>query len=161
MLWAVEKRVNTYRSNHGFTLLELLLVVAIIAVASAGVTLALRDDGQTQLTREADRLVALLESARARSLASGVAVRWRVTPTGFQFDGLPATTLPGEWLSADTSAPVGSVLVLGPEPIVGPQSVRLGLAARQNGQIHPGNPELTVSTDGIRPFKVQVDANSP
>ena len=41
--------------NWGFTLLELLLVVAIIAVASAGVSFALRDSGQTQLEREALR----------------------------------------------------------------------------------------------------------
>jgi general secretion pathway protein H len=138
--------------------LELLLVVAIIAVASAGVTLAFRDAGQTQLAREADRLVALFESARARSLASGVPVRWRVTPSGFRFDGLPASALPEQWLSPNVAAPEGSAVVLGPEPIIGPQSVRLVLAGSPVGQ---GGSSLTVRTDGIRPFAVQADAAPP
>ena len=45
----------------GFTLLELLVVVAIIALATAGVSFALRDSQATQLEREAQRLAALLE----------------------------------------------------------------------------------------------------
>lgn len=144
--------------HPGFTLLELLLVVAIIAVASAGVSLALRDAGQTRLEREADRLVALFESARARSLASGVAVRWRATPTGFQFEGLPAAALPDQWLSADVTAQEGSAVLLGPEPIIGPQSVRLVLVGQQAGRV---GASLTVRTDGIRPFTVQADSPLP
>ena len=54
-------------SSRGFTLLELLVVVAIIAMASAGVGFALRDTSQVALARDAERLAALLESARARS----------------------------------------------------------------------------------------------
>ena len=44
--------------TRGFTLLELLVVVAIIAIASAGVSFALRDSQATQLEREAQRLAA-------------------------------------------------------------------------------------------------------
>ncbi len=137
-------------SNRGFTLLELLLVVSIIAVASAGVSFALRDSGQTQLEREAQRLAALLESGRARSLASGVPVRWRVTPTGFVFEGLAAGSLPDAWLSNDVVALGQTTLTLGPEPIIGPQAVQLAVAA-QRGK------SLTVSTDGVRPFTVTSD----
>jgi len=52
-------------------------VVAIIAVATAGVSLSLRDNSQTALEREAQRLAVLFESARAQSRASGTAVIWR------------------------------------------------------------------------------------
>jgi general secretion pathway protein H len=133
---------------RGFTLLELLLVVTIIAIASAGVSFALRDSGQTQLEREAVRLAALLESGRARSQASGVAVQWRPTASGFVFEGLPATTLPNTWLGEGTRAIEPGPVVLGPEPVIGPQSIQLvaaGLAGRS----------LTVATDGVRPFAVQ------
>ncbi len=65
--------------SAGFTLIELLVVIAIIAIAMAGVGLAMRYSGQATLDREAERLAALLESARAQSRASGVAVRWHVT----------------------------------------------------------------------------------
>ena len=62
--------------SPGFTLLELLVVLAIVALATAGVGFAMRDSSQVQLEREADRLAALLESARARSRGPGLPVRW-------------------------------------------------------------------------------------
>lgn len=132
----------------GFTLLELLLVVAIIAVASAGVSFALRDSEQTQLEREAVRLAALLESARSRSMASGSPVRWRTTESGFVFDGLPPGSLPEGWLSADVSAAAPARLMLGPEPVIPPQTVQL-VSVSQPGR------SLRVATDGVRPFTVR------
>ena len=133
---------------RGFTLLELLLVAAIIAVASAGVSFAMRDSAQTQLEREAVRLAALLESGRTRSMASGVPVRWRTTATGFTFDGLPTGSLPEAWLSADITAAMPAQIVLGPEPIIARQSVRLVASSQPNRA-------LTVGTDGVRPFSVR------
>ena len=138
----------TCKVSLGFTLLELLLVVAIIAVASAGVSFALRDSGQTQLEREALRLAALLESGRSRSLTSGVPVRWRPTASGFVFDGLPAGDLPDAWLAKDVATQGPGSLLLGPEPIIGPQSVRL-VSTSQPGR------SVSVATDGVRPFSVQ------
>ncbi len=137
-----------HRTAGGFTLLELLLVVAIIAVASAGVSFALRDSSQTQLEREAVRLAALFESARSRSMASGVPVRWRTTETGFVFDGVPADSLPQGWLSTDVTTATAVQVTLGPEPIIAPQSVRL-VSISQAGRF------MTVTTDGVRPFSVR------
>ena len=51
------------RRDCGFTLLELLVVVSIMALATAGAALALRDSAHTQLEREGERLAALLEAA--------------------------------------------------------------------------------------------------
>ena len=133
---------------RGFTLLELLVVVSIIAIASAGVALALRDSAQSLTEREAQRLAALLESARAQSRTMGVAVVWRSTGQGFVFDGLPANALPGQWLDASTWVPAGSRLELGPEPILPAQSVTLG-SRTQEGVA------WRVATDGLRPFAVQ------
>jgi general secretion pathway protein H len=136
------------RRSAGFTLLELLIVVAIVALASAGVAVALRDGTQVQLEREAERLVALLESARARSQVSGVPVKWRVTESGFQFDGLDPGQLPRQWLDADTSAVTEAALVLGPEPIIGSQSLTLQSRRQPNKRVR-------LATDGLRPFAVQ------
>lgn len=47
-------------TSRGFTLLELMVVISIMAIAAAGVSLSLRDSGQAQLEREAERLAALL-----------------------------------------------------------------------------------------------------
>jgi general secretion pathway protein H len=149
-------------SAGGFTLLELLVVLAIVAFASVGVGFALRDSTQTQLDKEALRLAALLESARARAQASGVVVRWRPTAQGFVFEGLPTLpdgqqALPNQWLSRHTVAQVldpqrpdgqGSFLVLGPEPLIGAQALRL-LSSDQPAQ------ERVLATDGLRPFALR------
>lgn len=153
----------------GFTLLELLVVLAIIAIASAGVGFSLRDGTQTRLEREAQRLAALLDSVRARSQVAGVAVRWRVTEQGFLFEGLPESSvagdaLPQNWLDPDTRARVNpretpsaasqtaatatAALLLGPEPIIEPQSVTLSSASQPSQRLRLG-------TDGVRPFAVQ------
>ena len=143
-------RTSEVGNSRGFTLLELLLVVAIMAVAAAGVSFSLRDSGQTQLEREALRLAALLESGRSRSLTSGVPVRWRSTAAGFVFEGLPAGTLPESWLATDISTQGAVSLLLGPEPIIGPQSVWLASTSQ------PGR-AIGVATDGVRPFSVRSD----
>ncbi len=142
------------KRSAGFTLLELLVVIAIITLATAGVGLALRDSGQVALEREAERLAALLEAARAQSRASGVAVRWRVTAEGFVFDGLPVGALPTGWLEPDTRAQsatadgrAADALQLGPEPIIAAQQVQLTAEG-------PPARSLRVATDGLRPFAV-------
>ena len=137
------------RLARGFTLLELLIAISIMALATAGVTLVLRDPSETQLEREAERLAALLEGARAQSRAAGVPARWEPVANGFRFTGLnPGTPLPQQWLDADTRAFVQAPLLLGPEPLIPPQTVVLSQAR------HPER-RLQVSTDGLRPFKVQ------
>ncbi|HEX7889547.1 MAG TPA: prepilin-type N-terminal cleavage/methylation domain-containing protein [Ramlibacter sp.] len=135
------------RRAAGFTLLELLVVVAIIAIAAAGVSFALRDSAGNTLEREAQRLAALLESARARSRLTGQPVRWVAAEGGFRFEGLPKDALPQQWLSADTRVVGRGVLVLGPEPVIGPQAVALASAQRPDRH-------LRVATDGVRPFQV-------
>ena len=140
-------RTSVPGSRAGFTLLELLVVVAIVAIGSAGVAFALRDAGGAALERDAQRLSALLESARAQSRLSGLPVRWRPTDTGFRFEGLPPEALPHEWLSAETRVAGRPVLVLGPEPVIGPQAVVLTTSADPQRA-------LRVATDALRPFTV-------
>src|SRR4051812_46294434 len=67
---------SAVKTSPGFTLIELLVVVAIIAIATAGVSFAIRDSASTLLERDAQRLASLLESARAQSRSTGVAVLW-------------------------------------------------------------------------------------
>jgi general secretion pathway protein H len=143
----------------GFTLLELIVVIFIIALATAGVGFAMRDPGDSALAREADRLAALLESARAQSRTSGTIVYWRPTPRGpdgFAFDGLLPGALPTGWLMdgvtaqpTDAAGRPTPALQLGPEPIIAAQQVLLstgGAAVRS----------VRISTDGLRPFVVSV-----
>lgn len=140
---------------RGFTLIELLVVVALIAITSATISLALRDPAELQLQREAQRLTALLETARAESRASGLAVRW--IPKGiksgddFRFEGLPRTIqLPTRWLGEpvavliDNATAANPGLTLGPEPVIPAQRLRLQLGSQQ----------LLLGTDGLAAFDV-------
>lgn len=136
--------------NRGLTLLELLVVVAIMALATAAVGLALRDTAGAQLEREAQRLALLLESARAQSRMSAMPIRWRPAGQGFAFEGQTGPTLPANWLGTDVQVRPTTTVVLGPEAVIGPQQIRLqSLTEPQQS--------LLVATDGVRPFAVFAD----
>lgn len=144
--------------RRGFTLVELLLVLLIIALASGLVSLSLRDGDQVALEREAQRLAALLEAGRAEARATGVAVRFELrnagaqpgstepAEAGFRFVGLPAGSLPDRWLDPAVQASItnATALRLGPEPLIGAQRISLSLNGRS----------LALATDGLAPFAV-------
>lgn len=126
------------------------MVISIIAIASAGVSFAIRDSAQTSLDREGERLAALLESGRALSRTSGRVLRWRDTPQGFSFEGLNADKLPQNWLNPQTAVQwdagtTPQVLTLGPEPIIEPQAITLVQEDHK----------LRIATNGLRPFALQ------
>ena len=153
------ERKRRVRSRcSGFTLIELMIVVALIALAASVVSLAVRNPADNQLEQEGARLAALLESARAEARASGLAVQWvprsssgnAPAASGFTFVGLPASAgLPQTWLFAGvTAAVIGApAVVLGPEPMIGAQRITLSLEDRR----------LTLATDGLGPFVVTSD----
>ena len=141
---------------RGFTLIELMVVVALMAVATAGVSLSLRDSAADALERDAQRLAAVLESARAQSRASGGAVRWQAQANGYVLQGLPRPAPAQTWLSEQTRVQSPAPVVLGPEPLIPPQRIELYSA-------HQPQQRLWVASDGLRPFAVQRSAqgNAP
>jgi len=173
------RRHRARGTQGGFTLLELLIVVAIIALASSVVALALPDPSATRLEREAQRLATLLEGGRAQARALGLPVHWtlgaaaqrpgadvpdpQTAPDDFHFDGLPAgNDLPTRWLDAGSASDPASLLQvellpprrsvqLGPEPVIPAQRIVLRLGDRR----------ATLATDGLGPFSIQNDGDAP
>ncbi len=161
--------------QQGLTLLELLVVLAIIGFAMAAVSLSLRDSSQTQIEREAQRLVAVLEAARAQSRTSGIALIWQATPEGFvirpaltpnpaQANNSATASTPSNpiaartetWLAAGTQAAVttataATLVVLGPEPILAPARITLSVATANSAK--PAT-SLSIGTDGLQPFQI-------
>ena len=149
------------RVSHGFTLIELMVVITLIAIATAGVSFALRDSEATLLDREAERLAVVLEAARVQSRSTGVALAWLPLAEGFAV--LPASEMNrsqlqinsgsiNPWASSGMAAQVIStanqserMVLLGAEPMIAPSGVLLSLGQRR----------LRVATDGLRPFSVQ------
>jgi general secretion pathway protein H len=136
---------------RGFTLLELMVVVAMIAITTAVVTFAIPDPSSTRLEREASRLIALLESARTQARAGAMTVLWVPQSNGpdadYQFLGLPPALMPPlKWLTPEVRAEVVGArsIVLGPEPVIGAQSVILRMEDKQ----------IIVGTDGLSAFDV-------
>jgi general secretion pathway protein H len=143
------------RREAGFTMIELMIVVTMIAIASAVVSLALRDPAATRLDQEGARLVALLEAARAEARADGLRATWQPrsgaeTGLGFRFDGLPRSVdFQTNWLNPGVSAQIqgATAVLLGPEPMIGAQTIVLRLDDKT----------LTLSTDGLGPFVLGSD----
>ncbi len=134
-----------------------MVVLALIAIAAGLVSLSLRDGSATRLEREAARLSALLETARAEARAAALPVRWMLTPESsehaFRFVGLPASrSMPTRWLDNEVVAQIAGsrgTLVLGPEALIGAQSVLLRIDSQT----------IEIGTDGLRPFAVLVSGS--
>jgi general secretion pathway protein H len=163
------------KTQRGFTLIEIMVVVTIIAIGSAGVALALRDSAADAAQREGERLAAILEAARAQSRASGIPVVFRPVEArelaaaglgsapGFVVFAVgqtdPRAVRPQSWAEADTqlvSAEQGKApgqrfersgaMLVGPEPILAPSRIVLQHGAAQ----------VEVATDGVRPFEARL-----
>ena len=154
--------------SRGFTLLELLVVVSVIALAAGLSVVALRDASAQRVEQEAVRLMALLEAGRLESRLSGRVIAWRPRAPGERAGPDPATAggdggftfetdrrardpavlpqLSRAWLHEGTSAEIlgSTAIVLGPDPILPVQRIRLRHGPR----------ELIVATDGLGPFRI-------
>jgi general secretion pathway protein H len=96
-------------------------------------------------------LIAILESARNQARAGAMTVVWvpqsNGTDADYQFLGMPAALMPPlKWMEPEVRAEVvgAKSIVLGPEPVIGPQSVMLRIEGKQ----------IIVGTDGLSPFDV-------
>jgi len=135
------------RRQRGFTLIELLVVLAMVAIGSSLVVLSLRDSAQQQLNQEADRLVAVLENAKAQARSRSTPLLWRADAQGFSLRTLserePALqTL--QWLHPGTQV-LPAEWVISAEP----------LQATMQFQLMRNSSSVTLKSDGVQAFKVQ------
>jgi general secretion pathway protein H len=136
---------------RGFTLVEMLVVLLVIALGAGVVSLALRDGRGNRLDHEGERLATLLEAARAEARTLGLPVVWMPLHDDegahFRFVGLPASAgLPTRWLDDEVNAQVigATAISLGPDALIGAQRIVLSLGDRR----------LELATDGLGPFAV-------
>ncbi|MCE4053118.1 type II secretion system minor pseudopilin GspH [Pseudomonas sp. Au-Pse12] len=73
------------RTQQGFTLIELMVVLVIIGIASAAVGLSIKPDPLQALRKDAERLAQLLQVAQAEARTDGRPITWRATAKGYAF----------------------------------------------------------------------------
>lgn len=137
-------RVST-PAQCGFTLLELLLVVAVIAITAGAAAVSVSAVSPPPVEKEAQRLAALLDVERAHSRSSGVPSFFVISASGFEVQRLRQRLRSERW-QHDSVQAESVRLTLGPEPVLSPQ--RVVLADRSGAK-------RWVQTDGIRPFTVE------
>lgn len=69
----------------GYTLLELLVTLAVIGIATGMLTLSMGGDEPRKLREEGDRLATLFRIAQSEARVSGRAVLWQADLAGYRF----------------------------------------------------------------------------
>ncbi len=83
--------------DRGFTLLEMLVVLVIIAVGVSTVAIAVRPDPRSVVRQEGDRLAALLGLASEESAVGGMPLAWVGRDGGYEFQARELTDLGPDW----------------------------------------------------------------
>ncbi len=101
---------------RGFTLVELLVTLLVMALLTGLAALALPQSGQESMQREAERLTALLDAAREQAADRGEPLAWAPGPGGYTFlqpssrgwiplDSPPLTARAWQWLGDRETVP--------------------------------------------------------
>lgn len=83
--------------EHGFTLMELLVVLVIIAIGVSTAVIALRPDPRGLVREEGDRLAVLLDLANEESSTSGMVMAWVGREDGYEFQAREISDMGPEW----------------------------------------------------------------
>lgn len=158
-----------FRTQQGFTLVELLVVLVVTGIALGIVVVQLMPDDRTTLREEAARLALLLENAGLEARSSGRSMAWSAENTRYLFwkkndyndwarieDDTPfrPRTLPegihiGEVTLDDQPLKAGEQLALSASAFAPPFRIRISNASANTTVIGKSTGEVIVQSDDI------------
>lgn len=124
-------------SQSGFTLLEMMVALLIIGIATAMASVsAFGDDDARSLRRDAQRLGQLFSVAQMQARSTGQIIVWQHNQNGFAFVHLPRPMLLPARLAARASqtadaAPLDGESVLRPRPWLSEGAVEVRIQPAQ------------------------------
>lgn len=144
-------------SSRGYTLIELLVAIGIIAIVAGMVALSLPGGEQRRVHEEAVRLGALFRIAQDQARIAGRVLVWQADLEGYAFRALDAdaaswqddTLRPRSWPFA-VQRLEAQPIVFTREPMLSPASVRIATASS----------EVLISLDALGNVAVH-DCGSP
>jgi general secretion pathway protein H len=146
------------QASRGFTLLEILVVMVLIAIVVSLASVRFQRDDRQVLRDEALRLASLLTHARDEAITTGVALGWSADQSGYRFSRRGANREWGELASDDILRPR---LLPAPIQLIGIDVADQGVFARSKATARPtATPDVVFMPSAAnRPFRLVLELN--